>query len=331
MGLGRLVATMSLSAALLAAPSPTDAQAQQDDGRPDIEVCQDEVNANQPVEDAVQQGIQRTQRFLAENGFHVEQVTDSDCVAINAETVYDELDDIMPGRTGFDAHAYVPRHDTTGATMANKYTTSIGNAYDAARDSLKTLPETLAEEPRRDLNVLSKATSLAASDHNSVSLSPYLLWTQSTRKAQNAGIPQEDQDEFISAEISRYVTHELLHTYGHPHPWDWKTPDYPSDDQTSNVMGYGRPVKQSYEGSKADSVYAYTMSDIQRSLLRDAVNPDTEYHALQDTTGLEENYDAFADHWEEAYPDASQNDYTGMPTTNEDTANTADTRLGENQ
>jgi hypothetical protein len=322
---------MSLSAALLAAPNPTEAQPRQTGERPDIEICQDEVDANQPVEDAVQKGMQRTQGFLTKNGFDLEHVNGGDCVDINAETVYDELDDIMPGRTGFDAHDYAPRHDTTGVAMANEYTASIGNAYDAARDSLETLPETVAEEPRRDLNVLSKANSIASSDHNSVSLSPYLLWTQSTRKARNAGIPRDDQDAFITAEISKYVTHELLHTYGHPHPWDWKTPDYPSDDQTSNVMGYGRPVKQSYEGSKADSVYAYTMSDVQRSLLRDAVNPDTEYHALQDTTGLEENYDAFADHWEEAYPDATQHDYTGIPIRNEDTRNTADTRRGENQ
>ncbi len=329
MNLGRLVSTVSLSAALLAAPSPTDAQAQQDDGRPDIEVCQASYDVNEPVDDAVQRGIRRSQYFFARHGFDLEPVKDGDCVDIGAHTVYDAINDAMPGRTEYDAHSFVPSHDTTGIRMANTYTTSMADAHQAAKDSLDTLPDSVAAKPRRDLQVLSKGQAVADSDPNSIRLSPYLLWTQAVRKTRDADIPREDQDEFIQAEISRYVSHELLHTFGLPHPWDWKTRGYQSENQTSNVMGYGRPHKYPYAGDQADSIYAYTMSNVQQSLLDDALKADTEYHALQDTTGLAESYDAFADHWEEAHPDATRLDYIGAtPTTREDTTSTTDKQPG---
>ena len=313
MDLGRLTTTLALGLSLLGTPT-SQAQSQTDNEPRRIEVCQTQFDINDAVEEDLLQSMRRSQYFFQRHDFDLQPVKDGDCIDIEIQSAYNTIDTIIPDKTGYDAHDFVPDHDTTMQAMAEHYSESINDAYDAAMDSLETLPAAEAVAPMSALTMVRESRPSAYGSQDSVFISPYQVWSESVRKSQESpDVTDARRENFVVTEMSRVFSHELLHTYGLPHPWDWKEQEPHTEAPFTNVMAYGFPRLTRYEGEEADSAFAYTMSPVQTSILDQALTKHADYHALQDTTNLEQDYDAFTEYWKTNYPDVNKADYIDSP------------------
>lgn len=312
MGLGRLVSTLALGAALLGAPTPGQAQSQKSSDN-DIEVCQATFDINDAVEDDILRSLHRSQYFFNRNGFDLTPVKGDDCIDVAVQTEFQTINTVVPDTTGYDADRFIPDHDTTMRVMAERYRDSIKAAYSAAEDSIETLPRMEAITHETTLDLIRQSSSAGSASPDSIHLSPYQLWSSSVEASEASPEATPGRHDFVITELSRLISHEILHTYGLPHPWDWKEQGDKTNAPFTNVMAYGMPRLAAYQGESADSVFAYTMSDVQKRILSDALTDTSSYHSLQDTASLRDNYDAFRAYWEDAFPGVDKADYIDAP------------------